>query len=365
MASNKELDGLSQGILDVIGAIERTGRFYKIRNGECNTRCPVCGDSQKNAFHAHLYINLTAPHKVFCQRCGYKAQHLTIELLEGFGAAERDAAIYVRQVEKQERRSGKSRRKPPSLAAGSNRLIIPQPDRSITDDRLAIEYIEHRLGGTISPEEVQRYKIITCGLYGFLECNGIDVLTTHEREADRLNETCVGFLSADESYIIFRTMDEDHVKRGGRRYTNYRIFQEWEGSKSFACRGDIDITSLSHNVVCSEGIIDLMQIERVYYNETRWLPSHIGVATCGATHETILRQLITLGIMSQHVGLYIDNSPDGTPDKKLIFAAKKIVDQSPFFQTSEFSIDIYRNTFPGEKDFGTRIDRLQRQKVKL
>ena len=350
----------------VVDAIERSGRPFQVRNGELNTRCPVCGDSRKSAYHKHFYLNLTAPHPWFCQRCGASYGHITVEILEGLGAAERDAAVYVRNVEKQERRSGRSRRRPPSLAAGNSRLVIPQPDRTNPDDLAAIKYIEDRIGREeLSPQEIERYRIITCGLYGFLEANGVDQLTIHEREADRLNETCVGFLSADESYIIWRTMDSEYVKAGGRRYTNYRIFPEWEGSKSFACRADVDLLLPKHRIVCSEGIIDLIQIEREYYREARWDPCHVGVATCGASHETILRQLLTLGILSQEVDLYIDNQDDGQPDSGLMYRARKIRETSPFFQTPEFKMSIYRNTYPGEKDFGVLPEFLNRGRVKL
>lgn len=357
---------MDDNIQCVVDAIERSGRPFQVRNGELNTRCPVCGDSTKNAYHKHFYINLSPPHPLFCQRCGFRSQHLTIEILEGLGAAERDAAVYARQIEKQERRSGRSRRRPPSLAAGTSRMYIPQPDRTNAEDAATIGYIEGRIGGPeLSPEEIERYRIVTCGLYGFLEANGIDQLTIHDREADRLNETCVGFLTADESYIIFRTMDDEFVKRGGRRYTNYRVFAEWEGSKSFACRADVDLMLPRHHVVCSEGIIDLIQIERHYYPEERWTPGFVGVATCGAAHEVMLRQLLTLGILSQDVDLYIDNCDDGSPDTKLIDRARKIPEASPFFQTPEFKLGVYRNTFAGEKDFGVPIAKHARARVKL
>jgi uncharacterized C2H2 Zn-finger protein len=350
----------------VVEAIERSGRPMTIRNGELCTRCPVCGDSTKSSYHKHFYLNLINPHPWCCQRCGARGGHLTIEILEGLGAAERDAAIYVRHIEKAERRSGRSRRKPPSLAAGSSRLIIPMPDRNDPDDAAAIGYIESRIGGpSLTEAEINRYRIVTCGLYGFLEVNGVDQLTIHEREADRLNETCVGFLSADESYVIFRTMDDDHVKRGGRRYTNYRIFPEWEGSKSFACRADVDLLSPRFSVVCSEGIIDLIQIERHYYPEARWKPDHVGVATCGASHEVMLRQLLTLGILSQDVDLYIDNKENGDADPAMIGRVRKIRDASPFFQTRDFRMSVYRNAFAGEKDFGVPTERHSRVQVRI
>ena len=355
------MDSGAQYLLD---ALARSGRSHKVHNGEICTRCGICGDSRKNANHGHLYINLEYPHPWKCHRCGAGGHSLTASLIESLSIAERDIVVYVRNIEKEERRSGRSRRRPPSLAAGSSRLVVPPPDRADPDDARAIGYIEKRIGGPpLSPEEVQRYKIIACGLYGFLEANDVDSLTVHQREGDRLNETCVGFLSADESYIIWRTMDDEHVRNGGRRYTNYRIFQDWEGSKSFACRADVDLLAPSHRVVCAEGILDLLQIERQYYNTERWESKHVGVATCGSGHDAVLRQLLTLGILSQEVELYIDNEDDGAPDRKLMRQAGKIREASPFFSSRDFGITVWRNSIG--KDFGVLPEAQIRQQVKV
>lgn len=351
---------MSDAFQFVLDAIQRSGRPMQIRNGECSTRCPICGDSRKNAMHRHFYLNLTEPHAWFCQRCGAKGGHITVELLESLGAAERDASVYARQIEKTERRSGRSRRRPPSLAVGTTRLVIPQPDRANAEDAAAIGYLEARIGGDpLSPPEIERYKIVTCGLYGFLEANGVDQLTVHDREADRLNETCVGFLSADESYIIFRTMDEEFVKRMGKRYTNYRIFAEWEGSKSFACRADVDLLAPRHHIAITEGIIDLIQVERQFYAEDRWRPDHVGVATCGASHDNMLRQLLTLGVLSVDVDLYMDDEPG------MIERVRRIPSASPFFQTREFQMKVYRNAFKHEKDFGVDRSKIDRRQVRV
>jgi hypothetical protein len=254
----------------VLDAIQRSGRPMLVRNGECNTRCGFCGDSTRNQHHKHFYIKLEGCHPWFCQRCGARGGHITSDVLDSLGCAERDASVYVRQVMKSERNSGRSRRGSPALGIGrAARLSIPPPDRGNPDDLRAVQYIEQRIGGPeLEPREIQRYKIVACGLYGFLDANGIDQLSAdlekNPREADRINETCVGFLSADESYIVFRTMDNDYVGRGGRRYTNYRIYWEWEGSKSFACRADVDLLAPRHRVVCSEGVMDLIQVERTF-----------------------------------------------------------------------------------------------------
>ena len=350
---------MEEGIQSVLDAIERTGRIFSIRNGECNTRCPFCGDSTKSSQSKHFYISLTGSHPCFCQRCNYRSGSITSEVLEALGAAERDASVYVRQVMKAERLSGRSRRSGPTLGLGrAQRLVIPQPDRSNPDDAAAVGYIEGRLGGApLEAREIERYRLVTCGLFGLLAANGIDELTLDPRqmrEADRLNETCVGFLSADESYVIFRTMDDEYVRRGGRRYTNYRIYREWEGSKSFACRADVGLLVPRHRVVCSEGIIDLIQIERQFYPEARWLPDHVGMATCGASHETVFRQLFGLGFLSLDAELYIDNEPG------MLQRARRLPQSSPFGQTGGFSLAVYANAFPGEKDFGVLPEKIRR-----
>jgi hypothetical protein len=356
---------VSGGIEAVVAAVERSGRPCFVRNGEISTRCPICGDSTKNALHHHFYLSLTPPHPYMCQRCGAKGGHLTVEILDGLGAAERDAAVYVREVEKAERRSGRSkRRQAATLGPGAGRLVIPEPSRSDPLDLMALEYIEDRIGGDpLSHAEIQRYKIIACGLYGFLEANGVGSLTQSQREADRLNETCVGFLSSDESYVIFRSVDPNHR---GRRYTNYRVWPEWEGSKSFACRADVSLLAPSHRVVVTEGIIDLIQTERVFYTEKRWEPDFVGLATCGASHETILRQVTAAGLLTLDVDLYIDR------ESGMLERVRRIPGASPFFRTPGFRMRVFQNTFAGVdhkgqpvKDMGVRREFIRRVQVKV
>lgn len=359
---------MNEGFTAITEAIERTGRYFRVRNGELTTRCPICGDSPKSAYHTHLYINLEPPHKWFCQRCNARGMFITEELLEALNAAESSASVYVRGVVASERLSGRSRRGRASLAVGRNaRLRIPPPDPNCPEDMAAMRYLEKRIGGDpLSAKELERYKVVTCGLYGFLRANGITELSLDParqiRELDRLNETCVGFLTADESYIIFRSIDDEYVKSGGTRYTGYRIYPSWEGSKSFACRADVSSLAPVHNVVCAEGIIDLIQTERVFYPERRWDPSHVGVATCGSAHATVLRQLLSLGMICQNVDLYIDDEP------KTLAAAKKLRLASPFFQTPHFNLQVFRNAFAHpdhrrEKDMGVPREFIRRVQV--
>jgi len=344
----------------VIDALERSDRHYKVRNGQINLRCPICGDSA-TLNHAHMYVSLERPHPWMCQRCGAKGGYLTSELLEALGCAEREAAQYARDVMKAERRGGGIRRRGPRLAAGEGRLELPPPDRNDRRQLAGLRYIERRIGGELEDREIVRYKIVT-SLYAFLDANGIQDVTVHQREADRLDETCIGFLSADESYIVFRTLDEDYVARGGRRYTNFRVYQEWEGSKMFVVRHNVDLLSPRHTIVLGEGVLDLIGAERAFYPDQRWEPDFVGAACCGSAHGAALRSLIGLGLLSPDVDLHADREPGAL--KKL----KNLRDESPFFRTPGFRLRVFQNHFDAslpKEDFGVPAERIRRVQARL
>jgi hypothetical protein len=344
----------------IVDALKHAGIYYKISNNEINLRCPVCGDSIKSQYHAHLYISLDAPYSYFCQRCTFHGSYLTVEILEMLNAASCDVSTYIRTIEKTERKNRRKYRNLKSFNISDTQHIIPLPKTD--EDYFGLIYLKNRIGGELlSNNEILRYKIITCGLYNFLEANHINELTVHIREADRLHENCIGFLSADEKYIIFRNMDLKHKIR----YTNYKLYPDQEGKKSFLCRSDIDLLALTHYVVCSEGIIDLIQIERTFYPDTRWASNFIGTATNGSFHETIFKQLLSLGILSQDIHLYLDNLKDGSLDLTMVENLKKIKLKHPFFQTNDFSFSFYRNGFPNEKDFGIMSNRIQRLQLTI
>lgn len=340
-----------QAILD---AMDRSGRLYRIHNGECNTRCPFCGDSVKNARSMHFYINMEYPHPMFCQRCGYKEGNLTIEAVEALEIAEKDVSVYARVVAKNLRTSRKRNRSMNGKTADF-RLILPKPDPNDEYDMAALRYLEERVGGEpFTDQELERYKVICTGLYSVLNVNNIDELNVKQREGDRLNDDCIGFLSADESYIILR-----NTKKNGPRYTNYRVYGSWEGSKTFVCRSDVDILSERFHVVQTEGIIDLIQVERTFYKEERWKPNFIGIASCGSAHPAVLRLIMSHGVLSVDLDLYIDDEPKTLKDAKYFKKA------SPFFQTKFFTMKVWKNAFSGEKDFGVHQDKIHRVQVRV
>jgi hypothetical protein len=349
---------VAQGIEEVMASMQRSGRPFHTANGQINTRCGFCGDSSKNASSRHFYLALEYPHPAFCQRCNFSSGELTPEILEALGAEDADA--YARAVTKDRNRAGRRKRRGGlHLGAARLRMEIPPPDRSDPMDRAAIGYLEGRLGLDLSEREIQRYKIVCCGLFGLLDANGITDVTVKAHEAKRLNDTCVGWLSADESYAIFRNTDEEWEARGGRRYTNYRIHQSWEGSKVFACRQDVDLLAGEFQVVASEGIIDLIAIEREFYPEERWEPHFIGAACNGSTHAALLRMVLGLGVLSPRVDLYPDKEEGSMRKVRAALAG-----ESPFFAEPGFRLRAFQNDFPGEKDFGVPRERMNRVRAR-
>jgi hypothetical protein len=343
---------------DVVDAVRRSGRPMQVRGGQLNTRCGFCGDSRKSTSHMHAYISLAAPHPFFCQRCKYTSGHLTTDVLEALGVAESGAVIYARGVAKEARRSGRSRRGGgQSLGLVKEALQVASPDRANPDHARQLAYLEGRVGA-LAAAELARYKVV-CGLSDLLVDNDVPAYTVDQREVDRLDLDAVGFLSADESYVVFRTVDDGWVKQGGRRYTNYRIWPDWEGSKAFAARAALDLLAPRHHVVACEGVLDLMGAERAFYHNQRWEPNYLGVANNGSAFGATLRMLLRLGVICADVDVYVDREPGS------LEAVRRALGESPFFATRHFKVRAFQNLMEGQKDTGTTPDKIRRVEARL
>jgi len=340
----------AEGIDALRAALSRLPVFYHTA-GEFNVRCPFCGDSRKSKRSAHLYIAERHPHPWFCMRCGAKNMHLTIELLRSLEAEEQDVAVYARRLSKDHQLTAKR------LAArggGAMYVNIPPMDPSDPLDRRALDYLADRLGSPLTEAEQKRYKVFR-GLRRLMEANGVEVWTGKKRpeEQDRLDRDCLGFVSADGTYAIMRTVDPDYQ---GRRYTNYQIFPDLDGSKVFLVRKPIDVAALRHRVVISEGAIDLIGIERGYHAAELDDPAYVGAACNGSGFGPSLRWITSRGILSPQTSLYMDNEPGND------FKAWKALDEANFAGAPLSTFEVWTNGLG--KDFGVRPDQHRRDGVR-
>jgi len=323
---------------------------FKENSSHYIIRCPLCGDSQKSFSHGHLYISKEFPHPWFCHRCNEKSGSLSINLLKALELYSKDTFEYVEKINKVTRKNIKE-----GKSKIINDLILPLIDRKDPDENNAILFLERRLNFEFSEFHFKRYKIIT-NLYKFLELNKIDFLNVDSRkEADRLCYECIGFLSADRSHIIFRSINPNYK---GNRYTNYPIFQRGhEASKIFCISKEVEFLLPEHRIVISEGIIDLIQIERLYEQKNLTNLNYIALATNGSSHKSALNWIIGLGAVDFELDLYIDN------EEKCLKYIHQIPSWNHFINKKK--LHIWKNTFIKEKDFGIDEKRITRTKVFL
>jgi hypothetical protein len=323
-------------------------RVFKESSSHFVVRCPYCGDSVKSIGHAHLYIKNTFPHPWLCHRCNTGYGAVNRDLLERLDACSKDGIELIQKIEKVQSRNTKIGR-----GKKLRNLSLPIINRNDVDENRNILFLENRLGFSLNEFHFKRYKIIT-NLYNFLTLNKIDRLTVPQNEADRLAFDAIGFLSADHSHIIFRNTNPYYK---GRRYTNYNIFNNNDGSKLFSVSKDVDPLKEKHHIIISEGIIDLIQIENLYYQNSFNDINYIAFATNGSSHKNTLRWIMGMGILDYKLELYIDNE-DGYLDK-----IKNINTWSHFLNKQE--INIFKNIFPNEKDFGIKKENINKVRVRL
>jgi hypothetical protein len=331
-------------ILLLYNDLKSQGKIARLSNGELNFRCPFCGDSIKSRTHAHFYVGLSEPHPCYCQRCGYSSASFSVELLDKLSVTDAEARVYVHMNHKKFKNRRLYSHKFDKLGCNTNRLKITIPKKHTDFTR----YLMDRLNTRITRFDIERYKILPNGLYDFLNENKIDYLTVSQKKGDFLNDNCLGFLSADESHIIFRYIGSEKVEQ---RYTDYRIFRKEGGTKTFTTRGEVNLLQPRFNIILTEGIIDLIQIEKQFYSEN--IKNVIGMSFNGHNYSNVTK-LFELGMINLDLDIYYDNDDDAIKD------VKKFLSTNPFMKFGDMNIKNYRNAFSGEKDFGVPLERIKR-----
>lgn len=331
-------------LFNIYQDLKTQNKVARISNGELNIRCPFCGDSIKSRSHAHFYIGLAEPHPCYCQRCGYSSGSFSVELLDKLSISDSEARVYVHLTNKKYKNRRMYSHKFEKLGNNdqSLKLIIPKKHTIFTT------YLMNRVDRRLSREDFERYKVLTTGLYDFLDDNKIDYLTVSEAKGNFLNDQCVGFLSADESHIIFRYIGSDPTKR---RYTDYKIHRKAGGIRTFTTKSSINLLQPRFNVILTEGVIDLIQIEKTFYRDKR--ESVLGMAFGGHNYSN-LSKLFELGMINLDLDVYYDTDPEA------IREIKNYLERNPFTKFGDINLKHYKNSFKGEKDFGVPEERIQR-----
>lgn len=316
---------------------------------ECVIRCPFCGDS-KDPRSAHLYVGHNR-HKgtisYHCFKCNTQGD-VGLQFFRTLGIY--DTTLINPVLEYNQSKGGvinaeihrgyQSRFSPIEINP-----IIPIKDTE--EYRRKLAYINKRIGGQLTFNDIVGYKIVL-NLLDFLSLNGITTYSRHISIMEQLSFGFVGFLSVDSTHVTMRRIvPENKVHESiSKRYTNYTINEK--GTQIYCIREGIN-PIYQNAIMIAEGPFDILSL---HYNFMCYMPNKIMFASCGKGVEPVLSYLVNrkrLSLFNSQLHVFIDN--DITPYDLMSYknAASSI----------NLPCIIHRNIFQGEKDYGVPADHIR------
>jgi len=289
---------------DMIQALFNRGGYIKqVNDAEYRTRCPFCGDSQKNFNTGHLYIRINVddnfPMVYNCFKCN---EHGIINQ-EFLNIMDIDDINLKSSVTMLNKTSDKL--KAHKFINGDKTIIFDYIRPEVKKCK-KIEYIENRLGIILNEQDIERLKIIT-SLREFLILNEIKSITCDNRWAHKIEDHYVGFLTFGGSHILFRDITETEEYR----WIKYPITQESKQCQAFySMEAEIDLFSKDKIIInLSEGILD---IASAYANLGYDEPNTMNIAVCGKHYVSILTKLANMGFVGDNIvlNIFADNDKD-------------------------------------------------------
>ena len=310
-------------------------------------RCPYCGDS-KTANHGHFSIlidlNSNTPMLYRCFRCN-ESGIFTDKTLEDLNlylsASDRNQLNYYNRL------------------SGGNSNITSEPKRykvpeytDTTLNRLKLQYLNDRIGGSLSFSDTTQYKIII-SLKEFLRYNHLNANTMQDtmlRDTiiNELESRYIGFLSSNNNKITFRNIDGNGYFGRYYKLTIDLLNTSENTFYSLASSYDLLYTSDIH-IHITEGTFDILG---VYLNTDQTAYSNsIYIASCGFGFGRIIQYLIYKGVTTDII-LHVYSDSDKTDDD-----IRRILNRN-FYKMWIKEIFIHRNIYPGEKDYGVPKNRI-------
>lgn len=274
----------------------------KVSHKQYAIRCPLCGDSRKNARSTHFYImidvNEDVPVLYNCFKCnaGGFINSTVLRSLDIHDLAINGALIkYNKQMTK--------KFKDYRINGGSLNLKIPSINNVNEGNLIKKKYLEERLGREFSFEEIEALKIVF-SLGDLLLQNDIKNITCKKDKAIDLDKNYLGFLSVNDEKLIMRQV----LPSKYLRYENYTIDKNVMDTKKFyVIPTKVDIMNPETiEINIAEGALDILG---VYYNvHNGGHKNAIYAGATGSSFRTVIDYFLRLGIVGNvRLNLYSDS----------------------------------------------------------
>lgn len=330
--------------------------FRPVHDNWYRTRCPYCGDTQKNLREGHLYINIDLENNYKmgynCFRCGAHGP-ITEETIELMGG-DPDLKQKVSVLNKTSKDIGKQYK--------------PEEDKLLYFDfkqpqiirGKKTEYIENRLGRKFTIDELSDMKVIT-SLSDFISLNKINKFPFTYQQMNVLEDHYVGFLSNGNSHILFR----DITDKESHPWIKYPIQKEsLRNIVFYSIKNEIDIfTDKEITINLSEGVMDAIGIA---YHFDMQKENIMNISVAGKKYNNIIYKLIGLGLVGSNITVNIFSDNDEMFGNKknnyhttLAYYKKALRKYTPLFKR----INVYYNM--KNKDYGVRKEEISLKKNML
>ena len=325
--------------------------FQDVGNFEIRTRCPFCGDSQKNFNTGHLYLRINPmdnyPILYNCFKCPAKGilKYNDLELFGITGQVYKDAMTTLNLTS-----NAVTSFHTQEIQSKYFDFHIP---KSFQYD-WKIHYIEDRIGKEFKEEDLSKMKVIT-SLRDFMMYNNINAITCKPGVARMFEANYIGFLTANNSHILFR----DCTNTMNIRWCKYPITKESIGQRVFySLESEIDLfTKDTITINLAEGVMDVLGINyNLGFNQK---DNTLNMAVCGKYYNSIIKYLFTLGFVGSNVNINIYPDNDHTDDTSLKHYQEIFKNYS--YLVNKFTVNY--NTL--SKDCGVRKEKIMLESYQI
>lgn len=215
-----------------------------------------------------------------------------------------------------------------------------------------VDFVNNRLGTNLTMDQCL-YSKICLSLRDCIDFNRLQY-TRNINILKQLNEHFVGFISHDNNFVNLRRMiPEGQLHQSiDLRYVNYNLHNNNGNCEKFYMLPftGYDVNSSRRiNVHIAEGPFDILSIK---YNLNPDSEQDIFIAITGSSYLAMIKHILyEFKLFQFNLHLYPDNDNIGTDA-----AMMNIVE----YLRPILGIEVYihRNSYPGEKDFGVRKEKI-------
>ena len=343
---------------DIIAALFERGVYTKqVNDTEFRTRCPFCGDSQKNFNTGHMYIKINLEDNLpivwNCFKCN---EHgiLTSDVLSMLEINNVDLRSELTSMNKTSDKLSAYK------FLNNVKTIVFEYELPEIQRGKKTKYIEDRLGIKLGDDDLKKMKVIT-SFRDFLIKNNIRELLCDSQMAFRIEDHFVGFLSYGNSHILFRDISE----KDNFRWVKYPITEDSKQCRLFySMEATVDLfTEEKITINLAEGVMD---IASACFNLGYEEANTMNIAVCGKRYDTVINYLTTIGFVGDNIvlNIFADNDAmfnKGKNNKPLtINYFRKMMKK---YKHLYGEVNVFYNEI--SKDIGVTRDKISLKKEKL